>query len=412
MSTVNIGWLFYRDYFNSIKDWSNINQEDIAKKVDKIIASTAKPNRENVIGNSHFKATTTYPGLILGSGYLHELPSIEGQAILGFDFDYTTGLPIIRGSSIKGVLRSAFKEEEYIKELLEDDTINVKELEIEIFGQDNGSSEVSQGKDVFFDAEIIAHGTKLLEDDYLAPHGEDSFKNPIPLRFIKVAPGVSFMFDFDLTDGIISKSKKLELFQAILEDFGVGAKTNVGYGKFDNFSIYKTDKEKELAREKDKEDKFNSIKTIEDAKEFKRNYPNYKADEVDSLIKELENKTAHDEIKNAFNNLDKTNKKYIESFIKKWQDNELAKEFVEQAKELLNKDEKVEFNLENITKFKALESYLKKFDSLSNEQKDTLEQHILNMKDRIKRKKFPFGILGKLISKDRANELADKLGLK
>lgn len=52
-----------------------------------------------------FELATTYPGLLFGSGYQHEV-KVEGELKLGFSFDHTTGLPIIPGSSIKGVLRS------------------------------------------------------------------------------------------------------------------------------------------------------------------------------------------------------------------------------------------------------------------------------------------------------------------
>ena len=115
MSSANISWLFYKDYFADI-NYQNLddknNVEKIKQKVQNIIDQTPKIkdlNDEDILGNTHFEATTTYPGLILGSGNAHELPSIEGQAILGFHFDYTSGLPIISGSSIKGILRSAFK---------------------------------------------------------------------------------------------------------------------------------------------------------------------------------------------------------------------------------------------------------------------------------------------------------------
>ncbi|MFX4236648.1 RAMP superfamily CRISPR-associated protein, partial [Aliarcobacter butzleri] len=60
---------------------------------------------------------TTYPVLLIGSGNTHELPDIKGHAILVFHFDYTSGIPQISGSSIKGLLRSAFAYEGYIKEL-------------------------------------------------------------------------------------------------------------------------------------------------------------------------------------------------------------------------------------------------------------------------------------------------------
>ena len=152
MSSANIGWLFYKDYFRdgpggiNYHDRADTHNETVVQnKTKNIIRQKPQIVEENILGNIHFKATTTYPGLLLGSGNAHELPSVEGQAVLGFHFDYTTGLPVIQGSSIKGVLRSAFKHPEYIKELLNKEDIDISELEKEIF--DNG--------DIFFDAVIF-----------------------------------------------------------------------------------------------------------------------------------------------------------------------------------------------------------------------------------------------------------------
>ncbi|MFX4154194.1 type III-B CRISPR module RAMP protein Cmr6 [Aliarcobacter butzleri] len=250
----NIGWLFYKDYFSSLdeKDYKLmlLSKDEKKQKELEIKALELKINDKvlNIIeqrlnqlnieelGNSSFSLKTTYPGLLIGSGNTHELPDIKGQAILGFHFDYTSGIPQISGSSIKGLLRSAFEYEGYIKELLEEQKINienVKDLEIEIFGQENKSNEVNQGTDIFFDASIIK-GTpnkKILVDDFITPHKEAT-KNPIPLRFLKVLPEVTFKFEFLLQDGIIKKEEKTKLFKNIILDFGLGAKTNVGYGKF------------------------------------------------------------------------------------------------------------------------------------------------------------------------------------
>ena len=239
----NLGWLFYKDYFKDInyRDLdSEANEKIIQGKVENLLKQLVTIEEGEMLGNTHLKATTTYPGLILGSGNRHELPDVKGQAILGFSFDYTSGLPVIAGSSVKGVLRSAFKYPEYITELLQN-RVDVEALEKEIF--DNG--------DIFFDAIIISSG-KILEDDYITPHG-DVFKNPIPLRFIKVAPDVEFLCDFELHDGLLTKEEKAELFSSILSDLGVGAKTNVGYGKFTNIKIYETEEER-LQREQEQED--------------------------------------------------------------------------------------------------------------------------------------------------------------
>jgi len=256
MSSANLGWLFYKDYFDDINYHdlkSQQNEDNINKKVENIINQKPTISKQGTLGNITFEATTTYPGLLLGSGTTHELPEVKSQAILGFHFDYTTGLPIIAGSSIKGVLRSAFKHSEYIQELLKEKNINlskeeIKKLEVEVFGQENGDKEVSAGKDIFFDATLVGvlAGGKILNDDYITPHKNrkkiedekgnllaDELFDPIPLRFIKVLGGVKFKFDFELQDSIIKKEDKATLFTQILIDLGVGAKTNVGYGKLD-----------------------------------------------------------------------------------------------------------------------------------------------------------------------------------
>ena len=231
----NLGWMFYKGYFSDL-DYNELdnpnNKKIIQEKIKDIIGQSIKIEEDEKLGNIHFKATTTYPGLILGSGNAHELPSIEGQAILGFHFDYTSGLPVIQGSSIKGVIRSAFEHVYYIEECLNDKKVNIDALEREIF--DNG--------DIFFDATIIK-GSKILGDDYITPHGDDPLKNPIPLRFIKVLPNIEFRFDFELSDGILFAEEKALLFAQILSDLGVGAKTNVGYGKFNSNLVDKAKRE-------------------------------------------------------------------------------------------------------------------------------------------------------------------------
>jgi CRISPR-associated protein Cmr6 len=67
---------------------------------------------------------------------------------------------------------------------------------------------------------------------------ESMLKNPIPITFLKVLPDVEFSFNFILQDHqkidekLVSIKRKIALFKQILLDFGIGAKTNVGYGQF------------------------------------------------------------------------------------------------------------------------------------------------------------------------------------
>lgn len=411
----NLGWMFYKDYFKDL-NYDNFSSQENKNRINMKINTLLNSNPElesnedeKLLGNLHLKATTTYPGLLLGSGNMHELPDIEGQLILGFHFDYTTGLPVIQGSSIKGVLRSAFEHKEYIQELL-DNRFNSDEIdgiEKEIF--DNG--------DIFFDAVVIKKGSTLLSDDYLAPHNNE-LKEPIPLRFLKVSPNVTFRFDFELKDNkFLSKEEKKNLFIEILKDLGVGAKTNVGYGKFDNIEIHKTEEEKKIERrEEDKKviDKANSVEELEQF--IRNNQTSELLDEAKIKLENFEEEKEKELLKQSWENIDKSKKQYIESFIKKNENNNLAKEYVLEAKNLLdnsNNQEQSEFNLSQYTKFKPLDSYLKKFKSLSEKEIDSLKNHLLNnMQDKIKRKKFPFVTLQKFISKEEANEIADKLNLK
>jgi CRISPR-associated protein Cmr6 len=109
-------------------------------------------------------------------------------------------------------------------------------------------------RDIFFDGYIsssehpaIKHSTysnakPFIVDDYITPHLNrkrpelSPFTNPVPLMFLKILPKVIIQFQFDLKNGMLPKQAKIELFRKILLDFGVGAKTNVGYGQFDEGS--------------------------------------------------------------------------------------------------------------------------------------------------------------------------------
>ena len=177
-----------------------------------------------------FELTTIYPGLLVGSGYNHpKLKENNDDFQLGFFFDHTTGLPIISGSSIKGVLRSVFKHKEFMKDIYS------KELDESIF-EDN--------KTIFYDAFIVRtehQDKKIFGSDYVTSHFSDevdgTFKSPNPIKFLKILPEVTFRFQFSCDD------EYRELFKSILLDFGVGAKTNVGYGKFE-YRLSKEEQEK------------------------------------------------------------------------------------------------------------------------------------------------------------------------
>lgn len=289
---MNLKHLFYKSYFEKIdlrklKD----HQEYISEKNEVEIQKSNKALLEpvNIVfpdfygaiytqyGGGEifpFELKTTYPGLILGTGYAHETGN-KGEIKLGLHFDHTYGLPVLPGSSIKGALRSVFPgfkdanlallpgsaEQEsrakFIERLLQevwptsadDQQLRrwVHQLELALFenvdilaSKEKGEQQYlpKAARAIFFDAHISngAEGSTILGMDSLTPHGDNPLKNPIPLPFLKVLPEVFFFFVFRLKSvnllGITIEGKRIEkLFKKILTTIGVGAKTNVGYGQ-------------------------------------------------------------------------------------------------------------------------------------------------------------------------------------
>jgi CRISPR-associated protein Cmr6 len=304
MSAPNLGWLYYRDLYNDRRDekveidgkpqmakfsfdfLKKEKERKPSKEQDAVLKernqqffdkklSAYKPEsffKCEATTNS-FELTTTYPGLLCGVGYNHGISS-ESDFKVGFYFDHTTGLPIIPGSSVKGVLRSAFPgnirledDKKPSKEVMEErykffrwsieetnkkagtniGKLSNKEIDVlEAFifeGQDDKGEQISYYKcDRFFDAYPVKSLEKdgcFLKNDYITPHiNRDKpemspFTSPNPIQFLKVLPQVKFQFQFKLVDGGgLKPEQKVALFKEILCFMGVGAKTNVGYGQF------------------------------------------------------------------------------------------------------------------------------------------------------------------------------------
>lgn len=229
----NIGKLFYKDYYKEVK-WENIlfakTDEDKVLKIDNDIKKSplVKINKPISDINSTISATIQYPGLVTGVGLTHDA---KVGYKLGMHFDYTYGMPVIYGSSVKGVLRSWFAE--FYKNEYEGDDYLISKLIDDIF--EGGKKSIYQ-RDVFFDAVIVEdYKGRFLEDDSITPH-PDPLKNPVPIKMLKIAPGCKIEFRFRLCDTEIDGVKfgakdKLKLFKDILTTVGIGAKTNVGYGQ-------------------------------------------------------------------------------------------------------------------------------------------------------------------------------------
>lgn len=235
----NIGRLFYKDYYKEV-DWvqyNNLNKgEDL--KIDATIKDSPLVEiKKPVEGIDSICATVLYPGLVTGVGLSHDA---KVGYKLGMHFDYTHGMPIVYGSSVKGVLKTYFKDFFLAKYPNANEKTDAEPLVEMIFEgkkpNKNGNVPLYE-RDVFFDAVIVKSNDKgkILEDDYITPH-PDPLKNPTPIKMLKIASGCTMEFRFRLCDTVVGGMKfsvadKLELFKDILTTVGIGAKTNVGYGQ-------------------------------------------------------------------------------------------------------------------------------------------------------------------------------------
>ncbi len=232
-----------------------------------------------LIANTQRSYKVTYPGLLIGLGNPHMTKKMKGEVQLGFSFDYVTGAPYYPGSSLKGVIRNVFHRAVHCKENNEKGTedekkdnerilneyqqyiielIMEKKREKKISAEDISTEDIKNllkdgfeatdqpvhQRDKFFDTYVVGISTlhkgshSIMGLDNLAPHG-DVLKNPIPITMLRIMPGTCITFSMLLHDSnvkgkdgepLLSKEEKAEVYFQIIQDFGIGAKTNVGYG--------------------------------------------------------------------------------------------------------------------------------------------------------------------------------------
>jgi CRISPR-associated protein Cmr6 len=284
----HLGYLFYQDYYRKFfRDFSvskitepsptkELNKEfkkhfdALNKEILKYTITQRSP--DSFMGKNQTREfETMYPGLVIGTGIGHGIKKV-GEFKLGFYFDATTGEPIIPGSMLKGILRSVFPNVSNSKGVIRHKNISsenrnekynnirkyfnkneaempndaIDKLELEIFEGYNSLTKKyipTPKRDTFYDT-FVFKGDKnnlVFESDAITPHTDEKtgkpapLKNPRPLIFLKIRSGVRFKFDFDLTKSEqfdwIDEKVKMELFEKIIEDYGIGAKTNVGYGQ-------------------------------------------------------------------------------------------------------------------------------------------------------------------------------------
>ncbi len=233
-------------YYKYASVYKNGFQDTVKNKksfLDGFIGYSSKPEYREAFGlrrkylekiGDGFSLTTA-TRLLFGIGYQHPLE-------IGFMFDWTTGLPIIPGSSLKGIARDyARNNKDHWDE----------ELVKRIFGPDNNDNKRSVGAIIFLSAFPCPEKVQaLFEIDVMTPHYTRYYGNPtenppadwydpVPIPFLTVPAGVRYCFRIadrtnlgrKETGSQLLKDAKNILRSALLEH-GVGAKTAVDYGYF------------------------------------------------------------------------------------------------------------------------------------------------------------------------------------
>ena len=262
----NYGWKFCRDYYHNVDLKSKVLDFTSQNKSFEEAVINIVVSQEH--GTHGFSLKLVNPGLLTESGYPMGVGR-EGEFKNSPYFDYTSGMPVITGHSIKGTLRSAFpcnnKNDEQ-KELLlwnilsrirgvnhvifekkekGDNVLNekqkkiIRQIELEIFDGRDLKNEPERSltkknkyfsmyrRDVFFDAypEMDSGNENIM--------ASDTSNDSTPL--LKVLPDTKWRFNFILNDGYyLTASQKQELFRQIILVVGLGAKTDMGFGHFDN----------------------------------------------------------------------------------------------------------------------------------------------------------------------------------
>lgn len=262
----NMHYIYNKEYFDYVMNEQDV--EDAGKKIvkfkftgddltsyrnlEKTLDEQFKDSKEADVKFSPITLYTIYPGLLIGTGYPHQCGTDE-SIVGGFSFDYVTGLPVIPGSTLKGMLRSYIPEEcksakdeervAMILALLGRDELDMKRFAEAVFETNN----------IFIGAyPVLSEDEDMLASEFITHH-KSQFENPIPLHMIKVKGGVEYRFMFVLHDyknddgNVISADEIKELFKQLLLLGGIGAKTNVGFGQFSDkkSEIYKAQENKE-----------------------------------------------------------------------------------------------------------------------------------------------------------------------
>jgi len=232
-------WSLYFDKFSGY----STKKETI---LTKIINTYDKPTSKQFINNGILKKYQLFKNLEKNKTmrfiYLENrtrlLVNMGHSCVLenvGFSFERISGIPYIPGSALKGVVSNWALWDANGDAAFEENVPNFSEKRselnqnlVDIFGS-NDDKDAKQGKINFYG--IFPLEVPKLEIDILTPHQRGKV---IPNHFMTVAAGTKWMIPIALNRGDESLlDKASSIIETCLKNYGVGAKTASGYGKFD-----------------------------------------------------------------------------------------------------------------------------------------------------------------------------------
>jgi len=316
----NFGYCYYHDkgqtpvdYGRSIVKLSkNFDKNDLQKKYNDLQKKYFEVSGKTVF-TLDFKIS--YLGLLIGLGYDHpklkeNTDAANADFAAGFMFDHTTGFPYIPGSSVKGILRSVFpgnnKDEgrkDFINELLNKNLEykKIEQIENRIFGNRSNKKRETTHKDqdIFYDGYISKSAKSLFAEEYITPHPDD-ISDPNPIKLLKIPPDNIITLQFGLNDNKkneLTQKERLKLYCQIILYKGLGAKTNVGFGQFDE-SFARKSLEKALKPLNEKQSKTKEASRDTQRKKEKEQLA--KMSPVDRIFKEYKQNVPKERGRNNF----------------------------------------------------------------------------------------------------------------
>jgi CRISPR-associated protein Cmr6 len=170
----------------------------------------------------------------IGNASVHEF---------GVSLSYPMGVPVISGTSIKGLLSSYLARHGGVGWQRSQRDSQKSEWQVELFGGDlKRLDQVKSyiGSVIFNDAWLLPNRRKWFTPDIINVHHQsyysakqmpDGMDNPIPIKIAALSPDLTFFVSIQGADDAIQFL--LPVLELALKEEGLGAKTATGYGRFE-----------------------------------------------------------------------------------------------------------------------------------------------------------------------------------